>query len=338
MQFCSKAPLRISFAGGGSDVEPYLSEFGGLVLSATIDRYTWASMRPNGQQWISVRSAPNPVAVRVAVGAPPTHGGEVSLVEAALARTCGVAKRQGMEIDMRSDVAPGTGLGGSSALVVALVGLLREWSDLPLVPEEIAEAAYQAERLDLRSAGGKQDHYAAAFGGFNLIEFSRATTRVFPLPIGPAILHDLQARLLLCNTGVTRHSAQIIAQQVSLVTARQHEALDALHELKQLALVLKDALLEGRLDDFGALLHEAWICKKRLAAQVSNAHIEELYAAARAKGALGGKLCGAGAGGYMVFYCPLGQRPAVVRMLERMGTVVENFTFSGHGVQVWREM
>ena len=337
MRFCSKAPLRVSFAGGGSDVEPYLSEFGGLVLSATIDRYTWASLRPNGQQWISVRSATNPEAVRVAVNAPPAYGGEVGFVEAVLARTCGVAKRQGMEIDVRSDVAPGTGLGGSSALVVALVGLLRRWSDLPLVPEEIAEAAYQVERLDLQSAGGKQDHYAAAFGGFNLIEFSCAETRVFRLPIGPAILNDLQARLLLCNTGVTRCSAQIIGQQVSLVAARQHEALGALHELKQLALVLKDALVEGRLDDFGALMHEAWIYKKRLAMPVSNAHIEELYAAARAKGALGGKICGAGAGGYMVFYCPLGQRPAVVQQLERMGTMVEDFTFIGHGVQVWSE-
>lgn len=335
MQICSRAPLRISFAGGGTDVEPYLSNYGGLVLSTTIDKYVYATLRANRQPWISVRYLDYDKATKFDVNVQLQYTGEIDLVKAVLHRVPGMEGGEGMDVVLRSDVRPGTGLGASSAMAVALVALFKHWLKLPLLAQEAAEIAYQAERIDAGSQGGKQDQYATAFGGFNLIDFHKERTTVHPLTIKPSTIHELQGNLLLCNTGVTRLSTDIIAAQVKHVENRQEEVLHAMDALKQIALALNETLLCGRLDDFGALLHEAWLNKQQMATQITNPHLDEIYATGRKYGALGGKISGAGGGGYMFFYCPSHRKLVIAEQLERLGAHIEGFSFVPHGVQAW---
>jgi D-glycero-alpha-D-manno-heptose-7-phosphate kinase len=219
--------------------------------------------------------------------------------------------------------------------VVALIGLFKQWLHLPLTHYEIADLAYQIERVDLGIKGGKQDQYAATFGGFNFIEFDRDTTIVNPLRVSRNVINELHYNLLLCYTGKTRRSAGIIDTQVEGYVQRKEEVLRAMDELKRIATALKNALLQGRLDDFGALLHEAWMNKKKMAAQISDPHIDELYETACRHGALGGKITGAGGGGYMFFYCPFDRKHVVAEQLGRLGAQVVNFTFELRGLQTW---
>jgi D-glycero-alpha-D-manno-heptose-7-phosphate kinase len=219
--------------------------------------------------------------------------------------------------------------------VVALIGLFRRWLHLPLTEYEIADLAYQIERVDLGFKGGKQDQYAATFGGFNFIEFSRDATIVNPLRVSDDVLNELHYNLLLCYTGKTRLSDRIIDTQVKGYVERSEDVLRAMNELKQIAIDLKNALLRGRLDDLGALLHEAWINKKRMASPISNPHIDELYETARAHGALGGKISGAGGGGYMFFYCPFDRKHIIAEQLESLGAQAVDFDFDLHGLQTW---
>ena len=219
--------------------------------------------------------------------------------------------------------------------MVALIGLFRHWLHLPLTHYEIADLAYQIERVDLGIKGGKQDQYAATFGGFNYIEFYRDATIVNPLRVSADTLNELHYNLLLCYTGAPRLSAGIIDAQVAGYVQRKEDVLHAMDELKHIATALKNALLQGRLNDFGTLLHEAWLNKKRMADQITTPHIEELYETARRHGALGGKITGAGGGGYMFFYCPFDRKRVVAEHLERLGAQVIGFNFDGQGLQTW---
>jgi D-glycero-alpha-D-manno-heptose-7-phosphate kinase len=331
----SKAPLRISFAGGGTDVEPYLSERGGLVLSTTIDRYAYGSLRFRDDRQITVTSLDYDLVARYNLDEPLTYDGSLDLVKAAIRRLRPDESDQGLDFFLHSDAPPGSGLGSSSTVVVALIGLFRHWLHLPLTNYEIADLAYQIERLDLGIKGGKQDQYAATFGGFNFIEFSHGATIVNPLRVPADVLNELHYNLLLCYTGRTRLSARIIDTQVQGYVQRQEEVLRAMDELKRIATALKNALLQGRLDDFGALLHEAWVNKKRMAAQISDPRIDELYETARQHGALGGKISGAGGGGHMFFYCRFDRKHVVAQQLERLGARVVDFNFDRHGLQTW---
>jgi len=335
MEIYSRAPLRLSFAGGGTDVEPYLSTCGGLVLSVTINKYVYTKLRPHAKPWIAAKSLDYGLTTRFAVDAPPLYDGKLDLVKAVLQRSGALPTPQGLELVLRSDVRPGTGLGASSAMAVALGALFKQWLGQPVVAKELAELAYGAERLDLGSLGGKQDQYAAAYGGVNLIEFSGAATTVRPLPVPPAILQTLQRNLLLCYTGATRLSTTIIAAQIENVARQEAEVLGAMADLKALTQTLTTLLLSGRLDEFGTLLHEAWLYKQKLAPTISNPYLDQLYATARRYGALGGKLAGAGGGGYLFFYCPAVRKPVVAAQLARLGARAEPFTFVSHGVQAW---
>lgn len=328
----SQAPLRLAFSGDGTDVEPYLSTFGGLVLNAAIDKYAHVTLRLHDGERVNVRSLDYNREESFDPHSPSQCSDELGLVKSTLLRVCPF-HRQGMEIAMRSDVRPGTGLGGSSSMAVALVALFRQWRCQPLVAQEIAETAYCAERIDMQIPGGKQDQYAAAFGGFNLLEFRHDGTSVQALALPPGVVAGLEANLLLCHTGTTRHSAHIITAQVGQVETGQADVLAAMDALKRISQELAGFLLRGRLDDFGALLHEAWINKRKMAAEVSNPHIDELYETARSQGALGGKLAGAGAAGYLFFYCPTGCKHRVMTSLARLGVQSEAFSFVAQGVR-----
>ena len=331
----SKAPLRISFAGGGTEVEPYLSEHGGAVLSATIDKYAYASLRTREDGQIVVQSLDYDIVARYKVDEPLPDDGKLDLVKAAFRRLTPEHNAQGLDVFLHTDAPPGSGLGSSSTVVVALIGLFKHWLHLPLTNYEIATLAYEIERLDMGIKGGKQDQYAATFGGFNYIEFSREATVVNPLRVPAHILNELQYSLLLCYTGQTRLSARIIDTQVDRYLQQRQDVMQAMDELKRIAVALKNALLQGRLDDFGTLLHQAWVNKKKMAPAISNRDIDELYATACRHGALGGKISGAGGGGYMFFYCPFDRKHTVAEQLELLGAEVVPFAFDRHGLQTW---
>lgn len=330
----SKAPLRISFAGGGTDVPPYVDECGGVVLSATIDKYAYASLRLRDDKNITVTSLDYDIVAKYHVDDELVYDGELDLVKAVLKNMC-PDNGQGLDFFIHSDAPPGSGLGSSSTVVVALIGLIKQWKRLPLTNYEIAELAYKIERLDLGIDGGMQDQYAATFGGFNFIEFNPPAVVVNPLRIEREIIHELHYHLLLCYTGRTRVSANIITTQVDNYVRKEADVLKAMDELKKITIELKSALLQGRLSDYGQLLHEAWINKKKMAAQITTSAIDQLYEGAREKGALGGKILGAGGGGYLLVYCPFDKKHIIAEELERLGGQVVDFNFDRYGLQTW---
>jgi D-glycero-alpha-D-manno-heptose-7-phosphate kinase len=331
----SKAPLRISFAGGGTEVEPYLSEQGGIVLSSTIDKYAYSSLCLKPDNQVHVASLDYDAVIKYNADEAIVEDDKLKLVKAVVRQLNPKNSDQGLDIFLHSDAPPGSGLGSSSTMVVALIGAFKHWLHLPLTSYEIADLAYQIERTDLMIKGGKQDQYAATFGGFNFIEFYRDATIVNPLRVPSNILNELHYNLLLCYIGKTRLSARIIDSQVEGYVQRQEGVVRAMDELKQIAVSLKNALLQGRPNDFGTLLHEAWMNKKKMATQISDPHIDEIYETARKHGALGGKISGAGGGGYMFFYCNYTRKHIVAEQLERLGARVVDFNFDDRGLQTW---
>lgn len=331
----SRAPLRLSFAGGGTDVSPYMDERGGAVLSVTIDKYAYASMRFTNEDGLKVRSLDYDIVANYAHDDKLEFDGSLDLVKAVFKRMRDGTEKGGLEFFLHSDAPPGSGLGSSSTLCVAMLGLFRQWKNLPLTDYQVAELAYQIERKNLGVAGGKQDQYAAVFGGFNFIEFGKDHVVVNPLRIKPEVINELQYQCLLCYTGRTRMSDNIIRKQVEGYTEKKPDVLAAMDELKATAFAMKNALLQGRLRDFGDLLHQGWESKKRMAGPISNATIDELYETARRHGAIGGKVTGAGGGGYMLFVCEFDKKHTIARELEKLGGQIVEFAFDSHGLQTW---
>lgn len=331
----SKAPLRISFAGGGTDVPPYPAEYGGVVLSATINKYAYGSLTLTSDEMLTVQSLDYDIVAKYHMDHELEFDGNLDLVKAVVRRLVTNHKERGLQLFLHSDAPPGSGLGSSSTLVVALIGLFKHWLHLPLTAYEIAELAYQIEREDLGIKGGMQDQYAATFGGFNFIEFFGATTVVNPLRVDPECINELEYNLLLCYTGRTRLSAHILDRQIQSYVQKRENVMRALGDLKQVTIEMKKCLLQSRLDDFGRLLHEEWQYKKQLDSQISNPEIDELYEAARQEGAIGGKIAGAGAGGYLLLYCAFDKKHKVAERLEQMGGQIVKVEFEPRGLQTW---
>jgi D-glycero-alpha-D-manno-heptose-7-phosphate kinase len=336
--FRARAPLRISFAGGGTDLSPYVEENGGLVLNATIDRYAYATLRFHDDPVIRVNSLDYKTVAQYPFGDTLAYDGKFDLVKACLRRMGPLpdSDGRGIELYLETEAPPGSGLGASSALVVAVIGALRAWRRLSLDKYEIARIAWEVERKDVGVPGGMQDQYAAVFGGFNLIEF-RSETKVVvnPLRIEPRIVHELQYNLLLVLTGGTRTSSGIIESQMSGYATRRPGVAEAMDRMKALAMEAKDALLTGRLHDLAELLHEEFCEKRRTAEAVSTPFIEEMYDEVRRLGVIGGKVSGAGGGGFMFLYCPFDRKPAVVERLTEMGAQVMPMAFEHDGMQSW---
>jgi D-glycero-alpha-D-manno-heptose-7-phosphate kinase len=334
----ARAPLRISFAGGGTDLSPYVEDHGGLVLNATIDRYAYATLRFHDNHLIRVNSLDYQTVADYGVGDPLIYDGKFDLIKACLRRLGPSIAHQepGMELYLETEAPPGSGLGASSALVVAVIGALRAWRRFPLDKYEVARLAWEVERKDVGVPGGLQDQYAAVFGGFNLIEFhSQAKVVVNPLRIEPRIVNELQYNMLLVFTGATRTSSGIIDAQVSSLKEQRPVVVDAMNRMKALAIEAKDALLTGRLDDLGQILHEEFLEKKRTADAVATPHMEEMYEEVRRLGVLGGKVSGAGGGGFMFLYCPFDCKPAVSEQIRKMGGEVVPMAFEPEGMQSW---
>jgi D-glycero-alpha-D-manno-heptose-7-phosphate kinase len=331
----AKAPLRISFAGGGTDVPPYPEREGGCVLNATIDHYAWGSLQPRDDGRIRIESVDLGISFNCLVESKLEIDGQLDLVKATIVRL-EAQDSKGFDVFLQSDAPPGSGLGSSSALIVGLVGLVQEFKNSPRTDYEVAQLAYSIERQDLGIRGGHQDHYASSFGGFNFMEFYGDRVIVNPLRIHQDIINEMEHNLVLCYTGTTRRSDKIIEDQTKRFEERQEGTLRALGEQKQLAIDMKNALLMRRLDDFGDLLHSAWESKKNISPRISNSWIDEMYETARNCGAIGGKITGAGGGGYMLLYCEFQKKHKVVEALKKMGAMPTEFAFESRGLQTWR--
>ncbi len=337
----SKAPLRISFAGGGTDVSPYPEEKGGAVLNCTIDKFAYATLeaQSDGQGATSVESLDYNLSVNYEKPADLVYNGELDLVKAALKvlrpQANGERARDSLRLFLHSDAPAGTGLGTSSTMTVALVGAFRHYLREPWTPYDVAELAYRIERNELGMRGGRQDMYAAAFGGFNFMEFTGARTIVNPLKIPGEVANELAYRLLLCYTGTGHYSNDIIVRQQRGYEERREATVRALDETKRLAVDMKNALLRGNLDEMGQLLDRGWQFKKQFTDGITNDKIDAFYARARDAGALGGKLVGAGGGGYLLFFCDFARRAKVAKAVQEAGGRVEDFALEPDGLQTW---
>jgi D-glycero-alpha-D-manno-heptose-7-phosphate kinase len=340
----SKAPLRISLAGGGTDVSPYPEERGGAVLNCTIDKFAYATLghEPSGSGRVTVHSLDYNLSVDYERPEDLAYNGELDLVKAALRVLHPSGGGNGgpgdLELFLHSDAPPGTGLGSSSTMCVALVGAFQRWLRQPWTAYEVAELAYRIERQELGMRGGRQDQYAAAFGGFNFIEFHADKTIVNPLKIPADVVNELAYRLLLCYTGTSRtrnFGDDLMLRQQESFRTHQPDTVQALDATKSLAVSMKNELLRGHLDEMGELLDEGWQLKKRFTDGISNEQVDAFYARAREAGALGGKLVGAGGGGYILLFCDFARRAQVAKAVEKLGGRVVDFALEMNGLQTW---
>ncbi len=332
----AKAPLRISFCGGGTDCSPYVEERGGVVLSTTIDKYVYGSLRLREDRTVSLTSLDYDLTRTFPIDEPLPIDGDLDLLKGVVNhfRALAVAKG-GFDLLVHSDAPPGSGLGASSTLVTALVGLMCEWLRKAMTNYEIAELTHKIERVDLKIAGGRQDQYAAVFGGFNFIEFQYDHTIVNPLRIRREVINELEYSTLLCYTGSTRMSAHIVENQMRSYIQGKEAVIQSLDRMKELTIEMKAALLRDRVRRFGELLHEAWVAKKDLDPAITTEQIDRLYQAARENGAIGGKILGAGGGGFLLVFCPFEKKLAIARGLEAEGGKLVPFALEERGLQAW---
>lgn len=329
-----RAPLRVSFAGGGTDVAPFCEERGGAILGSTINKYACCSIIPRNDDDIIVHSLDFDMTVKYNTKENYVYDGSLDLVKAALKR---MDINQGCEVYLQCDAPPGSGLGTSSTVMVALLKALVNWKRQELDNYALADMAYEVERLDLGISGGYQDQYAAAFGGFNFIEFhGKNQVVVNPLRIRKDIIHELECNLLLCYTGNIHVSANIINDQVKNYKEQKKDAVEAMSEVKALAYAMKDELLKGNLNSFGKLLDYGWQSKKKMSSKITNPQVDELYDTAIKAGALGGKLLGAGGGGFLLMYCPYNIKYAVAEQMEKAGGQLMDWNFEFRGSQSWK--
>jgi len=336
----SRAPLRLGLAGGGTDVPPFSDQHGGFVMNVTIDKFAYATVdaAPSGQ--VELHALDAGVSQVLAPGEVDIAAGPLQLMKGVYRRV----SRQYLDGDTpairvraNSDAPPGSGLGSSSTMVVALVTAFAEYFGLALGEYEIAQLAYDIERKDLSLSGGKQDQYAAAFGGFNFMEFY-AGDRVIvnPLRIKDWVWAELEASLVLYFTGVSRASAAIIDEQSRNIREGRSDSLDAMHRLKQEATQMKEALLRGDLARFAEVMQSGWQAKKQSASSITNPMIDRIEALAFQHGARAAKVSGAGGGGFMMFICDPAERTGLVRALADAGGTVYDTHFTPHGAISWK--
>lgn len=335
----SKAPLRIGFAGGGSDVSPFSDLYGGAILNATLNMYAYATIIPKDDGQIIINSVDKDKRLQYASTMELDTDGELGLIKGIYNRIAKEfsSKPLSFELYTHVDAPPGSGLGSSSTLVVTILGAFREWLNLALGEYDLAHLAYQIEREDMEMAGGKQDQYAATFGGINFMEFSKDDKVIVnPLRIKTEVLDELAYNLLLVNTHTSRLSSQIIQAQQENVRNNNQSSVDAMHNIKQQAVLMKEALLKGELDKMGDILNLGWDHKQKMADNIVNDELESVYNRALSAGASGGKISGAGGGGFMLFYCPNNSRHKVVKSLSDLGGSIQNFEFTKTGLRSWK--
>src|SRR5258708_3277744 len=331
-----RSPVRISFGGGGTDLPSYFEQFGGAVLSTAINKYFYTILGNRGDGRIQVISSDlrlfgNWSDLAALSSLPPDNSG----LEIPLAVLKDLGANFAADLFLASEIPPGTGLGSSASVCVNLLKVLSTYLRSPLSKYDLAERAYRITRFGLKRHVGKQDEYAAAFGGLNYIRFNPdGTTQVEPLQLDPGVLSALQSNLMLFFTGAAHHSWDILADQEVSTRLPDGPAVEALHQVKEAGALMREALPCGDLEHFGHLLDDAWQAKKRVSQRISNPRIDRYYAVAREHGALGGKITGAGGGGFLLLYTEPGCQTAVRAGLQAEGLQEMAFAFDSQGAQV----
>jgi D-glycero-alpha-D-manno-heptose-7-phosphate kinase len=334
----SKAPLRLGLAGGGTDVSPFSDVYGGCILNATISMYAYATIVPRTDGKIILNAVDKKEYYTFDSIPILPMDGKLDLIKGIYNRVVKdfVKKPLSFELTTYVDAPAGSGLGTSSTLVVAILGAFGEWLGLPLGDYDLAHLAYEIERVDLGMAGGKQDQYAATFGGVNFMEFSKDDKVIVnPLRIHENYLDELSHNLILYHTETSRLSSVIIERQSKNVTSGNEKTIEAMHKLKEQAVMMKEALLKGELGKIGEILDFGWQFKKNMADGITNSFIDDIYATAMKHGATGGKISGAGGGGFMFFYCPGTSRSAVIEALKKFGGQAKRYEFTSKGLSTW---
>jgi D-glycero-alpha-D-manno-heptose-7-phosphate kinase len=336
----SKAPLRLGLAGGGSDVSPFSELYGGLILNATIDLYSYCIIEETNNNLITIEATDLNIKLEYESIYQLPIDGNLDLHKGVYNRIIKDFKIENplsFKITTFSDAPPGSGLGTSSTMVVAILKAFVEWINLPLGEYEIAHLAYEIERIDLKLSGGKQDQYAAAFGGFNFMEFHKNDSVIVnPLRVKRWIIDELESSIILFYMGVSRSSSQIIEEQKNNTSNGNLSAIEAMHKIKQSAVDMKQAILKGDIQKFSSILGSAWHEKKKMAFSVSNSVIDNIYNEAMKAGAISGKISGAGGGGFFMFAVDPINKINVIRCLKKFNGEVVNFHFSEGGCHGWK--
>lgn len=336
--FRSRAPLRLGLAGGGTDVSPYSDMYGGAVLNATISLFAYVDLEKTSDGKVVFEAKDFETKESYTLDEEIPTKGQLSLLKGVYLRIMKdyPFEHDGLKITSYVQAPPGSGLGSSSTLVVALIGAFVEMLKLPLGEYDIAHYAYDIERLDLALEGGKQDQYAATFGGFNYMEFFKEDkTIVNPLRIKPEYVFELEKNIVLFYTSKSRESARIIHEQAENVRSQNKSSIDAMHHIKEQSIMMKEALLRGELHKIGEIFDYGHQHKKNMASKISNEHLDNIYDHARLAGATGGKISGAGGGGFMIFYCPGTSRYDVIRALSAFEGKTIPFLFTDRGLTNW---
>lgn len=340
MIYRSKAPFRLGIAGGGTDVSPYSDLFGGAILNVTVNLYAHATIRPLDNGKIRFVHINNHIVEEFDATSQLPLEGDL-LLQHGIYNSIVSKYNNGLplsfELTTNMDVPSGSGLGTSSTLVVAILGAFAEWLKLPLGRYDIAHYAYEIERIDLKMAGGKQDQYAATFGGVNFMEFlENDRVIVNPLRIEEDILREWAMNTILFFTNKQRQSSNIIEEQAANVKNKKSDSLEAMHNVKREAYRMKNCLLRDELGELGKALNTSWESKKKMAHNISNEYIDHIYETAIKNGALGGKISGAGGGGFMFFYCPGNTCYQVAQALTDLQIgKIQNFDFCKKGLTTW---
>lgn len=335
----SKAPLRLGLAGGGTDVSPYCDTYGGCVLNVTINMYAYCTIEETDDGQMQFYAADLGKRFSAAAGNPleidrdlPLHKG---IYNRMLKEYPDLIKRS-FRMTTYSDAPPGSGLGSSSTMVVAILKAFQEWLNLPLGEYDLALLAYRIERQDLQLSGGRQDQYAATFGGFNFMEFEKDDRVIVnPLRVKHWIQNELANSLVLFYTGTSRDSAKIIDEQIKSTAADFSENLNGLHELKKQARMMKEATLKGDFQQFADCLLRGWEAKKKTSSSITNSHINTVYDFVMRNGGRAAKISGAGGGGFMMIYCDPRQRFELVERLKQTAGTVMLAEFTDHGTEAW---
>lgn len=327
----ARAPVRISFGGGGTDIPAYYERYGGFVVSTTINYYVYTILTPGQPDGVQIFSADYRSFTQRPICEDLIWNGDLSLPKAIVYY---FNIRDGLTIFLASQVPPGTGLGSSGSLAVSMIKALAFWCGLDLGPREVAELACFIEIDKLGMPVGKQDQYAAAFGGLNCYTFLRDEVHVEPLRMPPEARQALEAGIMLFFTGISRQSSTILKRQLEASRHGDPDTIRRLTAIKELGQEIRRALENGDLRTFGELLHRSWLEKRRVTEGITNSQLDRCYEAAREAGALGGKITGAGGGGFLMLYCPPERQNQVTEVLTSLGLQRRPFTFENEGVQI----
>lgn len=331
MLLIARAPVRISFGGGGTDLPAYYTQFGGAVLSTAINRYIYTFVSRGAGNALQIISSDFRVFYRHEADTPFSTEGELGLAKAVL-REFEVS--EGLDVFLASQIPPGTGLGGSGAVAVSMITGLAAWHGRALSKQDIAEMACDISINKLQLPSGKQDEYGATMGGLNYIVFTKDGTTVQPVETAPDVLEALQRRLMLFYTGKSRNSEKILTSQSKASKAQDPATLERMHRIKAIGREMLDIIQDGRLDDFADMLHQSWLQKRGVNSDISNNQIDQAYDTARQNGAIGGKITGAGGGGFLMLYAHEERQPAITSALQDLGLARMDFRFDFDGAQV----